>query len=222
MIQQFCIQPTKRGAITMNMYNDNFNEMETFDDEEFMRMEALIEERDAYEEEFFSMEPSHDEQYFRQLELYLEIAEPEVNFIPDDLEEDIDYPFEMEDYFNVLRDERLIKEREAYEAKFISSIPYEGFASNDLIEYQVESMDEEEFFDRNGYGYDFSYEPEFTDFDYGMPDYELYHERHYIEPESCNCAYMDYMPNDYGFNDCLECYDYPEGPEENLCGIKYF
>ena len=57
----------------MNMYNDNFNEMETFDIEEFMHMEALIKERDAYEEEFFSMEPPHDEQYFWQGELYLEL-----------------------------------------------------------------------------------------------------------------------------------------------------
>ena len=203
---------------SLNIYNDYFNEIETFDDVEFMRMESLIEERDAYEKEFFSMEPPHDEPDFRFLELCLETAEPEVNFIHVGLF----YPFEMEDYFDDMRDERLINEREAYEAEFISSIPYGGFADNDLIEYQVESMEEYDFIDRNGYGYDSNYEQKFDDFDYGMPDHELYHEHHYTEPESCNCAYMDYMPNDYGFNDCLECHDYPEGPEENLCGIKLF
>ena len=66
------------------------------------------------------------------------------------------------------------------------------------------------------------------------PDFEMNHEDYfedcyddyYIikEPELINaplCGYdLDYMPND-DIYDYLDCYDYPDSPNENLDGIIY-
>ena len=73
------------------------------------------------------------------------------------------------------------------------------------------------------------------DYDFDFEDYEdmqyeeeLSWDLHYLresqfETQSqCGCPYDDYMPNDDGLCDYLDCYDYPEGPNENLSGIKYF
>ena len=141
----------------------------------------------------------------------------------------MDYSFEFEDYMNQLRDENLIKEREAYEKAYFSTID-ENVELNNIFEHQIASREEVEFIEINGYDYDFKYEPEFDpDFVFDQYEDDMFYKLYYLKQESlmasqesCSCAYMDYMPNDNGLCDNLDCYDYPEGPEENLCGIKFY
>ena len=195
--------------------NSNYEIDLTFDLEEeieLLRIEALIEKREEYEEEFLSMKS------FNSLDLLisnydkLEKADYEINPIN---------PFEDEDIQMQLRDEKLIEEREIYESYFFSNIESEIVESN-LFELQIESYEECDYDIED----EILFEEKFG-FDYDEYEEEMYWELHYlrenqfIRQPDCKCPYNDYIPNDDGFCDYLDCYDYPEGPDENLYGVKF-
>lgn len=210
----------------MNMNNNNLNN-NFADDFELLRIEKLIEEREAYEKEFFSLEPSTAELDYMIFQYELDLEDMEINYNLNDFEEDLSNPFELEDLQNRLRDMSLIKEREEYEAIHFSTLDADLFM-NDIYEYQIASREEEDFLDQNDYDYDFNYGPEdYENYVYDQYEEDMFWNLHYLREAQfvkpkCSCAYMDYMPNDDGFCDYLDCYDYPEGPEENLIGIKFY
>ena len=229
----------------MNMYNKNEMNMDYEADIELLRMEILIEEQEKYENEFFSTKPLDDELEYQILEYesliennelkcpadeelkyqvlqYESLIENyELNCPTNDIENEFDYLFEQEDSLMNMRDEVLIKEHESGESfEFIAF----DFIDEDIFEYQIESMEEDRYIEEN-----------FQEFDFDPDDYEhmqyeenMFWKLHYLResqfeaPSSCGCRYDDYMPNDDGFCDYLDCYDYPEGPNENLSGIKYY
>ena len=190
---------------------NSFNKIDlTFDLEEeieLLRIEALIEKREEYEEEFLSMES------FNSLDLLiskydkLEKVDYEINPIN---------PFEDEDIQIQLRDEKLIEEREDYESYFFSNIESES----NLFELQIRSYEEYDIED------EILFEEKFG-FDYDEYEEEMFWKLHYlrenqfIRQPDCRCPYNDYMPNDDGFCDYLDCYNYPESPDENLYEVKY-
>ena len=209
----------------MNMKNNNLNE-DFAGDFELLRIEKLIEEREAYEKEFLSLEPSTAELDYQIFQYELELEDMETNLNSNDFEEDLSDPFELEDLHNLLRDMSLIREREEYEAIHFSTIEADLFRE-DIFDFQIAAR-EEESLEQDGYDCDFEYEPEdYEDYVYDQYEEDMFWNLHYLresqfEKPKCGCAYMDYMPNDDGFCDYLDCYDYPEGPEENLNGIKFY
>ena len=208
----------------MNMKNNNLNE-DFAGDFELLRIEKFIEEREAYEMEFLSMELSTAEFDYQIFQYELELEEMETNFNSNDFEEDLSDPFELEDLHNLLRDVNLIREREEYEAIHFSTIEEDLFGE-DIFDFQIAAR--EESLEQDVYDCDFAYEPEdYGDYVYDQYEEDMFWKLHYLRqaqlaPPECGCAYMDYMPNDDGFCDYLDCYDYPEGPEENLNGIKFY
>ena len=205
----------------MNMYNENELNRNYVVDIELLRMEILIEQQENYEKEFLSIESPTDELDYHILQYESLIENYEINCPTDDFEEEFNYLFEQEDSLMNMRDEVLIKEHEKGESfKFIAF----DFIDEDIFEFQIESMDEDRYLEEN-----------FQDFDFDPDDYEhmqyeenMFWKLHYLRqsqfeaPSSCGCPYDDYMPNDDGLCDYLDCYDYPEGPNENLSGIKYY
>ena len=208
----------------MNMKNNNLNE-DFAGDFELLRIEKLIEERGAYEREFLSMEPYTAEFDYQIFQYELELEDMETNLNSNDFEEDLSDPFELEDLHNLLRDMSLIREREEYEAIHFSTIEADLFRE-DIFDFQIAAK--EESLEQDGYDCDCEYEPEdYEDYVYDQYEEDMFWNLHYLresqfEKPKCGCAYMDYMPNDDGFCDYLDCYDYPEGPEENLNGIKFY
>ena len=205
----------------MNMYNENELNMDYEVDVELLRMEILIEQQENYEKEFLSIESPTDELDYHILQYESLIENYELNCPTDDFEEEFDYLFEQEDSLMNIRDEVLINEYEKGESFEVIAFDY---IDEDFFEFQIESMEEERFLEEN-----------FQDFDFDPDDYEhiqyeeaMFWKLHYLResqfeaPSSCGCPYDDYMPNDDGLCDYLDCYDYPEGPNENLSGIKYF
>lgn len=196
----------------MDMYNEiKFNENYIVD-VELLRMESLIENRLAYEEDFLSMAPPADY-------IICEYENQEYT-LSQGLEDDLIDPFELEDYHNQLRDEILIQQREKYESVFFNDY----YAVNDLFEFQINARDEDLCLEE--IEYDYTIEAE----DYIFDQYEedmFYHllylkQGQFEKPDTCSCPYSDYLPNDDGFCDYLDCYDYPEGPDENLAGVKFY
>ena len=209
----------------MNMNNNNLND-DFAGDFELLRIEKLIEEREDYEKEFLSLEPSTAELDYQIFQYELELEDMETNLNSNDFEEDLSDPFELEDLHNLLRDMSLIREREEYEAIHFSTIEADLFRE-DIFDFQIAAR-EEESLEQDGYDCDFEYEPEdYEDYVYDPYEEEMFWDLHYLrqsqfEKPKCGCAYMDYMPHDDGLCDYLDCYDYPEGPEENLNGIKFY
>ena len=208
----------------MNMNNNNLSD-DFAGDFELLRIEKLIEEREAYEREFLSMEPSTAEFNYQIFQYELELEEMETNFNSNDFEEDMSDPFELEDFHNLLRDVGLIREREEYEAVHFSTIEADLFEEG-IFDFQIAAR--EESLEHDGYDYDLAYEPEdYGDYVYDQYEEDIFWNLHYLrqsqfEKPECGCAYMDYMPHDDGLCDYLDCYDYPEGPQENLNGIKFY
>lgn len=205
----------------MNMYNENELNRNYVVDIELLRMEILIEQQENYEKEFLSIESPTDELDYHILQFESLIENYEINCPTDDFEDEFDYLFEQEDSLTNMRDEVLIKEygnEESFE--FIGL----EFIDEDIFDYQIESFEQDNFLEEIVPDYDFDPE-DYEDMQY---EEELSWELHYLresqfETQSqCGCPYDDYMPNDDGLCDYLDCYDYPEGPNENLSGIKYF
>lgn len=144
-----------------------------------------------------------DREFLRNKQLIEERIEYEDDFI--DMEgikksEELDLEFEFDDYYNQIRDEQLI---EMYESQ--------------IMEYYLEIDD-----------YDSEYDPlqESIDAlekpieDYGFYDYD--YDNYYFEEIPMDAAYCGgqlhgYVVESGGFCD----YDYPEGPDENLQGLRY-
>lgn len=205
----------------MNMFNKNELNRNYVVDIELLRMEILIEQQENYEKEFLSIESPTDELDYHILQYESLIENYEINCPTDDFEEEFDYLFEQEDSLMNMRDEVLIKEygnEESFE--FIGL----EFIDEDIFDYQIESFEQDNFLEETVPDYDFDPE-DYEDMQY---EEEMSWEIHYLresqfETQSqCGCPYDDYMPNDDGLCDYLDCYDYPEGPNENLSGIKYF
>lgn len=226
----------------MNMHNENELNMDYEADVEFLRMKILIEEQENYENEFFSTEPLDDELEYQVLQYESQIENYELNCPMDDelkyrilqyeslienyeidcpTYEEFDYLFEQEDSLMNMRNEILIKEHESGES--FEFIAFE-FIDEDIFEYQIESMEEDRYIEENFQ--DFDFDPD--DYDYMQYEENMFLKLHYLRENqfdassSCGCQYNDYMPNDEGFCDYLDCYDYPEGPNENLSGIKLY
>ena len=183
-------------------------------------MEILIEEQKNYENEFLSTEHQNKELEYQILQYESLIENCELNCLTDDFEEEFDYLFEQEDSLMNIRDEVLINEYEKGES--FEVIAFE-FIDEDIFEYQIESMEEDRYIEENFQ--DFDFDPD--DYDYMQYEENMFWKLHYLrenqfDASSCGCQYNDYMPNDDGFCDYLDCYDYPEGPNENLSGIKLY
>ena len=100
------------------------------------------------------------------------------------------------DDFEKQRDEQLIKEREEYEKEFFSQIVDEMMKSDaidNLISDRLHYIDDH-----------FDFEP--------SPEYQRLEELYYQQ--------LDYSNQNDDF-DNLESIDYPEGPDENIGGVKY-
>ena len=207
----------------MNMHNENEMNINYEVDVEVLRMEILIEQYESYEKEFFSMEPPADD-FEHQISVYeSQLESYEISCFSDDFEEEFDYLFDQEDYLMNLRDDALIEEHQICESNFLNSIKLD-FINEDILELQIESRDGDEYIEENFQYCDF--DPD--DYDHMQYEENMFWKLHYLreaqfeDPSPCGCPYEDYMPNDDGLCDYLDCYDYPEGPNENLCGIKYF
>ena len=211
----------------MKMNNNiKFNE-ENAVDFELLRIEKLIEEREAYEKAFLSLEPQSDEFEYRISQYEREIETKNLQCLRQDFEEILSDPFDFEDRQNLLRDAMLIKEHLEYEASY-DIIVEDFFASNDIYDFQIEVMEKEGFFEEpyDGHVYEYGSE-DYSDYVYDPYEEEMFWHLHYLresqlERPKCSCAYMDYMPHDDGMCDYMDCYDYPEGPEENLNGIRFY
>lgn len=170
-------------------------------DNESLRIESLIEEREIYENSFFVMEDISKSNEFDnaiiQYELNQEFNE---SF---DFEDELSYSFVLEDELENLRIEKLIRERESYEIQYFRNLNAPSFEM-DSLDIQIQSYDEGDF--------------------YPEPDFGYFDDCYIEEPVMMNkpsCGYdLDYLPNDDNF-DYLDCYDYPDGPDENLSGIIF-
>lgn len=173
-------------------------EVNNMKDIEMLRIKKLIKERESYEIEFFSMKPNDEQFYFTisQFEDNLElIVEPYY------YEEELIEPYE--DYIEKLRDERLIKERIAYEIEYSKNLDYK------IIEMKSDcSIENEELYDKPYY----NFEPDFDMYPDDFFDYCPVAEPILKKP-SCYWDDMDYMPQDDFYTDC---YYYPDG---DLLGI---
>lgn len=212
----------------MNMDNKIEVNVDSVVDIELAHFERLIEEREAYEEEFFSMEPPTDEIDYLISQYESEIENEEFEYIMDDSEVDFDYSFDREDSIIQLRNEKLIEEREAYEADYFASVDFD-LAQNDIFDLQIEAHELDEYLEENNPNLDYGYEDylypdpdEYYDYEEEMLYHRSYTKRSQFISSDCGCYDLDYMPHDDGLCDNLDCYDYPDGPDENLCGIKYY
>ena len=172
-------------------------------DIEMLRIEKLIEEREAYEKAFFSMEPIvNDEnlELINDFEFTYEVIFEEFEF-----DEDLHEP--AEDYFEKLREEKLIKERIIYEIDYFKDLDY------NIIEIDLDKLTEP--YEEPDYDLGADFEMYFDDFFDSLP----IEEPTFTKLDYCWCD-EDYLPHDYYDNQ--ECYDYPEGPKENLCGIIHY
>ena len=202
-------------------------------DVEALRNEKLIEERETYENNFISIEDilkSDELDYYAgpQYEEYLiGEFESELDFHNDNMN-CLVYPFEDEDSLIQLRDEKLIEEREAYEADYFASVDFD-LIENDIFDLQIEAREFDECLEENNPNLDYGYEDylypdpdEYYDYEEEMLYHRSYTKRSQFISSDCGCYDLDYMPHDDGLCDNLDCYDYPDGPDENLCGIKYY
>lgn len=188
-----------------------------------LRDELLISQRESYENDFFSVveiEKSNelDEQIFCH-----EYGE--------------DYLiFEFESNISK-RDEKLIKEREEYEASYFSIEElikekenfentlhpiYELLTIEEWNNMMVQKYEENFVFhyeDYSDYNFDYNYDFDYYE-DYGyLDDYQAF-QRPSMEASYGCCGLLDYIPNDDLFDNLDGC-DYPEGPDENLLGFRY-
>lgn len=175
-------------------------------DIEMLRNEKLIEQREEYENAFFAMEPNMDELNLTGIQFPYEIIPEEFDF-EDELNEPLDY-----DYLDRIRDEKLIEERQIYEINYFRNFNIE-IIEKDLLDHIIESYEEPDYFEFDYECYDEVYFED--DFDYCYGGY-------YVEqPKRPSCGDdLDYMPHDNLF-DYMDCYDYPESPNENLGGIIF-
>ena len=171
-------------------------EVNNMRDIEMLRIERLIVERQDYEDAFFSLEPQNDELEYTISQYIREIENISFN------------PFEYEDYLIELRDEKLIKEQEKYEQNNFS------FSEVDVYDFQIKAM-EDELFEND-------YDSEYYQYEEEMFYHLQYLKSSQFEKPTCSCMDLDYMPHDDGLCDYFDCYDYPEGPDENLSGVKFY
>lgn len=114
--------------------------------------------------------------------------------------EELDLEFEFEDYYNQIRDEQLIEMHEA-----------------EIMEYYLEIDEFASEFDPLQESIDAFAEP--------VPDYEFFDDDYdncYFEEIAMDAAYCGGELHGYVVESGSFCdYDYPEGPDENLQGLRY-
>ena len=177
--------------------NELFNPVALEEKLENLRIEILIKEREAYENMFFQMGDisKSNELDFRIIQ-YMSCHE-------------LFDPFALEEKLENSRIEILIKERETYEIQYFSNVSLD-VVEKDFLDILIESYDEN---DHDA--------PDFNYFEDFMSVYQGYSGNEPIIMDKPTCGYdLDYIPNDDIFDDG-NCYDYPEGPKENLWGIIY-
>lgn len=111
-----------------------------------------------------------------------------------------------------IRDAILIEERLVYENNFFRGI-FEDIEKSNQLDFQIEDYEPE-----------FIYEEEY--FDYDFADYDPFDDYYFEEFDRNDVAFVDdgfqtFPSNDDSF-DRFEEYDYPDGPDENLNGVRYF
>ncbi|MDO5824613.1 hypothetical protein [Methanobrevibacter sp.] len=114
--------------------------------------------------------------------------------------------------FERLGEMQLIKEREEYEIEFFNNFDEEIF-KKDTLDILIESYDENHDFDCEN---DFNF---YEELEFDFMNFEEY------DHNSMEFAYegnstLGYILNNDSFNK-IKDYDYPEGVDENLNGIKY-
>lgn len=181
-------------------------------DMESLRNETLIEERQNYENDFISIVDimkSEELDYYtgpKYEEYFEETTKSEAAFYKDE-SFDFDYLFECEDNLIQQRDEILIRQRLEYEKSYFKHV------EDDIFDFQIESMEEEKSSQENDSYYDYEIE-DYEDYTYDQYEEDMFYHLLYLkksqfEAPGCNCPYSDYMPNDDGLCDYLDCYDYP-------------
>lgn len=171
-------------------------EVNSMIDVENVRNMLMIEERQAYENDFIAIED------------ILKSEEIDYTIFHHEYEnESVRYTFDCEDYYLNLRDEKLIAERESYEASYLSDS-----VEKDTLDYIIESFDE---FEYNHFEFD-----EYIDYEPVEYCYDCYNHNQ-LEAAYCANHIIGYPINDDPFEVIEDC-DYPEGPNENINGFIYF
>lgn len=114
--------------------------------------------------------------------------------------------------FERLRQMQLIKEREEYEIEFFNNFDEEIF-KKDTLDILSESYDENHDFDCEN---DFNF---YEELEFDFMNFEEYNHNSMEFAYDGNST-LGYILNNDSFNK-IKDYDYPEGVDENLNGIKY-
>ena len=173
-------------------------------DREILRNQQLIEERIEYENDFIyieGIEKSDELDCYAhpQYEQYLDekyIFEDEYY-----VDKKLDTEFDLEDACDLNRDEQLI---EMYEAQIEA---YYKEINHEIIEYDSLDAAIE----------DYNQPPEPDYYDCFDAYDECWVEEIPMDASYCGGQLIGYVVNDSGFCD----YDYPEGPDENLQGLRF-
>lgn len=160
---------------------------------DYLRNEELINEREAYEDIFFSMEDIlKSEEWDFTIFQYL-----------------MQHDFLFEDECIRLHDKSLIEEMQSCQTDY-PSMSEDEIIEKDTLDLIIESSE-------NSF-------PECRDYDfYGLR--EDFYEWGYFEKYDMDAAYyghdlLGYVVSDDHF-DSLDGCDYPEGPDENINGLRY-
>lgn len=123
-----------------------------------------------------------------------------------------------------IRDEKLIEQQLVYEENLFSTFLLDMEKNNeieDIIAHQIDNFEENFYPDPESYFEDL-FEYDFEDEFYYDNEDEFYYD--YVDSMelaySCS-GFQTYIPNDDPFDNIDGC-DYPEGPNENLQGVKYY
>ena len=171
-------------------------------DMEDLRNQQLIEEQEEYENSFISIE-----EIIKSDEMDFQIAEYrdfEEKFESEEYCMDLDFDFE--NYMDELRDEQMIEERLAYESSLYLEVE-DYYADYDPLDAQIEAF---EYYEEVGY--------DFVHYDFELE--EDYIEEINMDAAYCGNAIFGYVVEDDEFDSFGE-YDYPEGPSENIGGLRY-
>ena len=174
-------------------------------DRDVLRNQQLIEERIEYENDFIHEEgiiKSEEPEYYAHPQ-YEEYYDEEYHFDAECYDaQELDLEFDFEDYCNQIRDEQLIE-------------MYEG----QIEAYYLEIDADIEEYDPLDAAIDYYCHPR-------EPDYYDYFDAYddcYVEEIPMDAAYCGGQLVGYVVSESAELcdYDYPEGPCENLWGLRY-
>lgn len=172
-------------------------------DRDVLRNQQMIEERIEYENDFIHEEgiiKSEQLDYYTHPQ-YEEYYDAEYHFEHEYSEnQELDIDFDFEDYCNQIRDEQLIEMYEAQIEAYYLEID-EPISEYDSLDAAIED-------------YNRPVEP---DFDYFDSYDDCYFEEIPMDAAYCAGELIGYVRDESNICD----YDYPEGPDENLSGLRF-